>query len=394
MAMVGAKLFFCLDTIAMRNLGLDLLRLVAVLLVLGRHLHLAPDTNPLVRLWHRGGWVGVDLFFVLSGFLVSGLLFKEYQRTQSLDLKRFLFRRGFKIYPAFYVMILVTIGVNLFTGHSMTPRAMIAEFLFFQNYLGGLWEHTWSLAVEEHFYFGIAVLCFVVLRASTRGRTNGDPFRVIPLVFAATALICQGFRIANLFIFENYSNRWFLFGTHLRIDSLMFGVLLSYLWYFRNLRAGIEKLPTAAILAIGILLLSPAFIYELEQFKFVPVFGVVLFYLGSGFMVLASLRLKESSSRLAALLGSLGAASYSIYLWHMPVMTWGWAWFSKIPAVRGFHWYLAFCVVGSLTFGWVMSKLIEWPVLRIRDRWFPSTVKQAEPSQSAEAPTTGAVPDL
>jgi peptidoglycan/LPS O-acetylase OafA/YrhL len=392
--MVGATFSFRLETITMRNLGLDLLRLVAVLLVLGRHLHLAPDTNPFLRLWHRGGWIGVDLFFVLSGFLVSGLLFKEYQRTQSLDLKRFLFRRGFKIYPAFYVMILVTIGVNLLTGHSMTPRAMIAEFLFFQNYLGGLWEHTWSLAVEEHFYFGIAILCFVVLRTSNRSRSAADPFWVIPLVFAATALLCQGFRIANLFIFEHYSNRWYLFGTHLRIDSLMFGVLLSYLWHFRNLRARIERLPTTALLAVGMLLLAPAFVFELEQFKFVPVFGVVLFYLGSGFMVLASLRLTGAANRLAAILASLGAASYSIYLWHMPVMTWGWTWLSKIPAVRGFHWYLASCVIGSLTFGWVMSKLIEWPILRIRDRWFPSTVRRAEPEQSAEAPTTSAVPDL
>ncbi|HEY1123950.1 MAG TPA: acyltransferase, partial [Haloferula sp.] len=214
------------------------------------------------------------------------------------------------------------------------------------------------------------------------------PFRVIPLVFAATALVCQGFRIANLFIFEHYSNRWYLFGTHIRIDSLMFGVLLSYLWHFRDLGARIEKLPTTAILAIGMLLLAPAFVFELEQFKFVPVFGVVLFYLGSGFMVLASLRLKGSPSRLAVVLGSLGAASYSIYLWHMPVMTWGWAWFSKISKVQGFPGYLAFCVVASLAFGWVMSKLIEWPVLKIRDRWFPSNTSRAQPNPAAEAPET------
>ena len=334
----------------------------------------------------------MDLFFVLSGFLVSGLLFKEYQRNQSLDLKRFLFRRGLKIYPAFYAMILATIGFNLFTGHAMTQRAMIAEVLFVQNYLGGLWEHTWSLAVEEHFYIGIAILCFLMLRAVKRGRSTADPFRLIPLVFVATALLCQCFRIANLFIFEHYSNRWFLFGTHLRIDSLMFGVLLSYLWHFHNLGARIDKVPTTAILAIGILLLAPAFVFELEQFKFVPVFGVVLFYLGSGLLVLASLRLKGSPSRLAVLLGSLGAASYSIYLWHMPVMTWGWAWFSKVSSIQGFHWYLTFCVVSSLTFGWVMSKLIEWPVLRIRDRWFPSNTNRAKPNASTEAPASSVVP--
>ena len=141
------------------------------------------------------------------------------------------------------------------------------------------------------------------------------------------------------------------------------------------------------------LLLSPAFVFELEQFKFVPVFGVVLFYLGSGLMVLASLRLKEASNRLTVLLGSLGAASYSIYLWHMPVMTWGWKWFSKATAVEGFYPYLAFCVFGSLSFGWVMSRLIEWPILKIRDRWFPSNMNSANPAPSAEATTRSAVAD-
>jgi peptidoglycan/LPS O-acetylase OafA/YrhL len=61
----------------MRNLGLDLLRLLAVVLVLGRHLNLPKNPSPLLIAWNRGGWVGVDLFFVLSGFLISGLLFTD-----------------------------------------------------------------------------------------------------------------------------------------------------------------------------------------------------------------------------------------------------------------------------------------------------------------------------
>lgn len=83
----------------MRNTGLDLLRLVAILLVLGRHLLPGYENNTFLSIWRTGGWVGVDLFFVLSGFLVSGLLFEEYKKRGSLDLKRFLIRRGFKIYP-------------------------------------------------------------------------------------------------------------------------------------------------------------------------------------------------------------------------------------------------------------------------------------------------------
>src|SRR5262245_40410993 len=86
-----------------RNLAPDLLRALAVLLVLGHHLWPAPADGSvpgrvLFDLWHRGGWVGVDLFFVLSGFLVSGLLFAEYARSGRISPWRFYVRRGFKIY--------------------------------------------------------------------------------------------------------------------------------------------------------------------------------------------------------------------------------------------------------------------------------------------------------
>src|SRR5687768_12956005 len=125
-----------------RDHWLDVLRGAAVLLVLGRHLWPIEDGpewfRQLTALWYRGGWVGVDLFFVLSGFLVSGLVFREYQRGGSFSAGRFLARRAFKIYPAFYVLILVTLLVERFTDHPpVTRRTLFAELLFVQNYLGG-----------------------------------------------------------------------------------------------------------------------------------------------------------------------------------------------------------------------------------------------------------------
>src|SRR5271165_4056899 len=92
-----------------RVLSLDVLRALAVLLVLGRHMDLSPADVPgvmrgVAATWYRGGWIGVDLFFVLSGFLVSGLLFREYRRHNSLAVPRFLVRRGFRIYPAFFAL--------------------------------------------------------------------------------------------------------------------------------------------------------------------------------------------------------------------------------------------------------------------------------------------------
>ena len=91
-----------------RMIGLDLLRLLAIFMVMGRHSELCPADTPLKSAWdswHRNGWVGVELFFVLSGFLVSGLLFAEYKKHGDISVKRFYVRRGLKIYPAFYFLI-------------------------------------------------------------------------------------------------------------------------------------------------------------------------------------------------------------------------------------------------------------------------------------------------
>src|SRR6266851_2933114 len=88
----------------MRNPALDALRGAAVLVVFSRHI-----AFPIIG---RFGWVGVDLFFVLSGFLVSGLLFREFQRTGHVQPGRFLIRRAFKIYPQFYFMIGLSVACS------------------------------------------------------------------------------------------------------------------------------------------------------------------------------------------------------------------------------------------------------------------------------------------
>src|SRR5450755_1719851 len=90
-----------------RNINLDALRTIAIFLVLGRHLYTfaAYTAYWWARAWLKIGWVGVDLFFVLSGFLVSGLLFTDYEKTGRIDFSRFYIRRGLKLWPAFYALI-------------------------------------------------------------------------------------------------------------------------------------------------------------------------------------------------------------------------------------------------------------------------------------------------
>src|SRR5262245_50090618 len=93
---------------------LDILRSFAIFLVLLRHLPEVPDGlgthwSAAYSISNSVGWIGVDLFFVLSGFLISGLLFREYNLTGKVDLLRFYIRRGYKIYPGFYILFLTTL---------------------------------------------------------------------------------------------------------------------------------------------------------------------------------------------------------------------------------------------------------------------------------------------
>lgn len=143
---------------------LDVLRGVAILLVLGRHIDppaagMLPSVGLVVDLLRQIGWMGVDLFFVLSGFLVSGLIFKEHSTSGAFRTKRFLIRRAFKIYPLYYLLLLLGLAwlwPTLHTYPAGPSGTAFAEAIFMQNYYPGYGYyplgHTWSLAVEEHFY--------------------------------------------------------------------------------------------------------------------------------------------------------------------------------------------------------------------------------------------------
>ena len=145
-----------------RLLQLDVLRGIAVLLVMGYHL-------PALPILSNAGYLSVDLFFVLSGFLVSGLLFREIQSTGGVNLSRFYLRRALKIYPSVYLLLALT--YLLFTaalGWAQVSNTALGDLLLSQNYLGGLWGHTWSLAVEEHFYLLLPVTLILLLGLRTR----------------------------------------------------------------------------------------------------------------------------------------------------------------------------------------------------------------------------------
>lgn len=367
-----------------RVIALDCLRAVAVLLVMARHLPDVPEsTHVVIRLGvtalQRCGWIGVDLFFVLSGFLVSGLIFREYQRHNDLHIGRFLARRGFKIYPAFYAMLIVTILVNAATHwRTASVSNYLAELLFLQSYWRGAWDHTWTLAIEEHFYLLIAA---TVAWLSYRGRGESNPFRIIPTLFLVIAGLALFGRCVTTMLVD-YSHPTHLFPTHLRIDSLMFGVVLSYFYCFDSARMKrvVQEYRTP-LLIVALLMLSPVLFIKLGSNRWLATFGLSQLYIAFGVIVVGTFdwtpRVPAVIARCGAALASIGFYSYSIYLWHLPVLKYGQPLAEDILGRPLGYWTLVVLyVMGSIGVGVIMAKLIEIPALRFRNRYFPSRSAQ------------------
>ena len=355
---------------------LDVLRTVAVLLVAGHHWSqfVAKDTSFISRLMWRTGWTGVDLFFVLSGFLVSGLLFREHATYGKVNVVRFLVRRGFRIYPSFYVMIAVMFAVQYGNEAPVSAvwKPLLAELTFFQNYFRGLWNHTWSLAIEEHFYLllGLAFMIFA------RKKSLDARLRRVVLPVILVGLACLG---ARAIWASSYGYNWFRIyaPTHMRIDALLFGVMLSYAYHYK--RAAVEQFITRFSLPILVLslalLVCPVVLPQEAPFMYT--FGLLFLTFGfGGIMMLMVVRGGAYGRHVPWLvkpLAFVGQHSYSIYLWHMPVL-----WFLTYRLLKEtglqhgsadhFWAYLG----GTLLIGIGAAKLIEIPALAIRDRVMPS----------------------
>jgi peptidoglycan/LPS O-acetylase OafA/YrhL len=349
----------------MRNLGLDLVRFFAVFLVLLRHADVGPLHSSTLELLQYGGWVGVDLFFVLSGFLVSSLLFKEYKSSNEINLGRFLIGRAFKIYPSFWLLVLFY-GLFLFLVKRPPSFFQIAhEILFVQNYLPGFLGFTWSLAIEEHFYVGLALL-FAALRKLRKSKM----FDSIPITFLLISVTCLVLRIYYIGPAHVFSIFPFSYFTHLRMDSLFFGVFLSYFYHFRSLQQHIRRIPSLVFVVVGIILLAPAFLVSPYTHRWLFTWGFVLLYLGSGAIILGAITFERSKNTILVFLGEIGMASYSIYLWHLPFKELELGLLQKLTHTHSPIFFFSVYLFGSFFAGWLMNRWFEQPIHQFREKLF------------------------
>jgi peptidoglycan/LPS O-acetylase OafA/YrhL len=387
-----------------RMIQLDVLRGVAILLVLGYHTVVDSDSAGLLRLparvLGRAGWTGVDLFFVLSGFLVGGLLLSEFQTRGSVDLRRFAIRRMFKIWPGYYLLVLSGLAID---GPGRWRRALqvyLPNFLHLQNY-GRYFnriDHTWSLAVEEHFYIALPLLIWLLLRFGRKPR----PLAALPWIALAIVVGCN---IARLVVCYNKPfNLRHNSETQLRMDSLAFGVLLAYFYHFQPWMIGRIGQHRWAMMTIGLTLIAPMGIFDAPTHFFVTTIGYTMLYVGYGCILLAAVFTPVGkqgglwglffASRLARVLATFGVYSYSIYLWHfgllhdavrdriIPQM---------MPEEGAMKWLIGTGLYVLLSFlaGMAMAKIVEFPALALRNRLYPARstpLSNADPAVEMSSP--------
>jgi peptidoglycan/LPS O-acetylase OafA/YrhL len=350
---------------------LDFLRGIAIILVIFRHQLLFDFLKTM-------GWIGVDLFFVLSGFLVSGLLFKEYQKFGSINPKLFLIRRGFKIYPIYYLSLAAYIIPRLLL-HKLDLIKVFYDSVFIQNYAlgwGYLYTASWSLAVEEHFYFGLALFLWLIFNKKMTS------FDLVPKGFSSFERLILSLLVAILGM-RFVSNIYFpeeqirhITMTHLRIDSLLFGVLIAYWYYFKKEKLTdfyLKHQSQLLVLAFLMLLFTP-FMEPLPSF-FVKTIGFTMLYVSFGILLIHFLVNKNVNSQIDKLFSTaivnvvskIGFCSYSIYVVHTFVIT-------CVDMLQIKNRFVAFAIVFliSIIAGFVVTNIVEKFFLNYRDKYFPS----------------------
>jgi peptidoglycan/LPS O-acetylase OafA/YrhL len=353
---------------------LDGLRGVAILLVLAYHLGLL-----------TGGFLGVDVFFVLSGFLITSLLVEEWQRRGAISFRHFYLRRALRLLPAYFTLLLACyLCVLLFRPAEAAAfrREMLVAACYASNLPGlhrpGLTTlgHTWSLSLEEQFYLLWPLLLYGMLRCKLGRR--GTLLAVCAGILASASLRYALFKLYRIPGPAGYPLIIRLYSClDTRADSLLTGCLVALLaaWdlFPRSPRfrraTGVAALASAA--ALGYILLTMP-LHEAKYYRgwltlVALMVGTILVRLLTGRVWLASAVLESRP------LVFVGRISYGLYLVHMPIILW----------VRPESRPAAALLAAGLSFAAavVLHYAVERPFLRLKDRLrAPSPVaRPAEP---------------
>ena len=363
--------------------GLDTLRSAAIVLVFMYHYMCFVSHDATFGWASTAGWVGVDLFFVLSGYLIGNQLFAGVGSGRILSLPIFYARRLLRTLPNYYLVLALYFLFPVVMGGNSPPQ--LWKFLAFtQNYQltpGTAFSHAWSLCIEEQFYL---LLPATVLLAARFGKSIRLAWILIGTLMLAgvvlrSVLWVKYGRIADGAIDGYYPNVYY--SSFCRGDEFLPGIAVALLKNFH--RGQWERLMRhgQAILAVG-LAATAVMACVLINFYYIKDYGYGYFMSGFGYsliamcfavLVLAALSPASLLYRIRMPGAShLALWSYAIYLSHKPLATI----IAKQLAAHGIAPGSATAVfiitAAALLLGWLMYSLVERPFMSLRERCFPS----------------------
>ncbi len=357
--------------------GLDHLRAIAILLVITYHYYGKGVPSWLVPV-KRIGWTGVDLFFVLSGYLIGYQLLKEYKNNAGINIKRFYIKRFFRIIPAYLAVLIMYFSIgDLHEGRGLPP---LWKFLTFtQNYgmeylTQSTFSHAWSLCVEEQFYLILSISLILIFKNRFQKITS---YLLVGLIAAGILIRYitwnefvqpfvgngNGKKVMITYIEKIY------YPSHNRMDGLLVGLSIAAIFNFKPRLKDYLTRYGNIVFIIGFVLLLVAYkVCESSTFHII-ILGWPLCPIAYGVILIAALSptcfLYKFKSRVTFIIATL---SYAIYLTHKQLFQ-----FYRI-ALKGtnteflHHNSFLICVVIALLGGLVLHLIIEKPFLYLRKR--------------------------
>ncbi|MFQ3838502.1 acyltransferase family protein [Staphylococcus pseudoxylosus] len=304
--------------------GLDGLRAIAVIGIIIYHLN---------KQWLTGGFLGVDTFFVISGYLITSLLLFEYESTGIINLKQFWLRRIKRLIPAMLVLVMVvTVATLIFKPAEIVnikQDAFAAIFYvsnwwyiatdvnYFEQFAFMPLKHLWSLAIEEQFYIIFPIVFILLLLIIKKYRNVTLILWIISLVSLLTMIIIGQAQTGHSRVY---------FGTDTRLQTMLLGVIFAFVWPPFKLKKNpnhILRTIIDSIGVVGIALLLMLFFIVNDDSNWIYNGG---FYLISGLTLFVIMSAVHPSGYFAKILGNplfiyIGKRSYSLYLWHFPVIS-------------------------------------------------------------------------
>ncbi|MCD8901698.1 acyltransferase family protein [Staphylococcus gallinarum] len=304
--------------------GLDGLRAIAVLAIIIYHLN---------KQWLTGGFLGVDTFFVISGYLITSLLLKEFEETGSINLKQFWLRRMKRLIPAVFVLVGVVSMMTLILKPDQIVNIkhdafaaifyvsnwwyIMTDVNYFEQFAFMPLKHLWSLAIEEQFYIIFPIVLITLLLTVKK-------YRNITLIFWIVSLV--SLLLMVLISEPHMEHSRVYFGTDTRLQTMLLGVLLAFLWPPFKLKANPPRILSHTIDGLGIVstvVIIMLFIFVDDNSDWIYNGG---FYVISVLTLFVILSVVHPSAYFAKVIGNplfvyIGKRSYSLYLWHFPVIS-------------------------------------------------------------------------